>query len=81
MLPYVLGVKSIIYSVKREEKIGMSYDPWTSDEYIEEWGTEEQKKQLAERRERMQEFLKGIQVLTVEEAMKRSFNFDYLQNK
>ena len=59
----------------------MSYDPWTSDEYIEEWGTEEQKKQLAERRERMQEFLKGIQVLTVEEATKRSFNFDYLQNK
>lgn len=74
-------VKSIIYSVKREEKVDMSYDPWTSDEYIEEWGTEEQKKQLAERRERMQEFLKDIQVLSVEEAMKRSFNFDYLQNK
>lgn len=49
----------------------MSYDPWTSDEYIEKWGTEEQKKQLAERRERMQEFLKGIQVLTVEDAYKR----------
>lgn len=59
----------------------MSYEPWTSDEYTEEWGTEEQKKQLTERRERMQEFLKDIQVLTVEEAMKRSFNFDYLQNK
>lgn len=71
----------IIYGVKREEKIDMSYDPWTSDEYIEEWGTEEQKKQLAERRERIQEFLKDIQVLTVEEVMKRSFNFDYLQNK
>ena len=59
----------------------MSYDPWTSDEYIEEWGTEEQKKQLAERRERMQEFLKSIQILTVEDAIKRSFNFDYFQNK
>lgn len=59
----------------------MSYDPHYSDESIEEWGTEEQKKQLAERRERMQEFLKDIQVLTVEEVMKRSFNFDYLQNK
>lgn len=49
----------------------MSYDLYYSDEYIEEWGTEEQKKQLAERRERMQEFLKDIQVLTVEEAYKR----------
>lgn len=59
----------------------MSYDPWTSDEFIEEWGTEKQKKQLADRRERMQEFLKGIQVLTAEDAIKRSFNFDYFQNK
>ena len=59
----------------------MSYDPWTSDEYIEEWGTEEQKKQLADRRERIQEFLKDIQILTVEDAIKRSFNFDYFQNK
>jgi len=59
----------------------MSYDPWTSDEFIEEWGTEEQKKQLADRRERMQQFLKDIQVLTVEDAIKRSFNFDYFQNK
>lgn len=59
----------------------MSYDPWTSDEFIEEWGTDEQKKQLADRRERMQEFLKDIQVLTVEDAIKRSFNFDYFQNK
>lgn len=59
----------------------MSYDPHCSDEFIEEWGTGGQKKQLAERRERVQEFLKDIQVLTVEEAMKRSFNFDYLQNK
>lgn len=49
----------------------MSYDPWTSDEYIEEWGTEEQKKQIAERRERTQEFLKDIEVLTAEEAYKR----------
>lgn len=49
----------------------MSYDLWTSDEFIEEWGTEEQKKQLAERRERMQEFLKDVQVLTVEDAYKR----------
>lgn len=49
----------------------MGYDPWASDEFIEEWGTEEQKKQLAERRERMQEFLKDIQVLTVEDAYKR----------
>lgn len=49
----------------------MSYNPWTSDEFIEEWGTEEQKKQLAERRKRMQEFLKDIQVLTVEDAYKR----------
>ena len=49
----------------------MSYDPWTSDEYIEEWGTESQKKELGERRERMQEFLKDIQVLTVEDAYKR----------
>ena len=49
----------------------MSYDPHCSDEFIEEWGTEEQKKQLAERRERMQEFLKDVQVLTVEEAYKR----------
>lgn len=59
----------------------MSYGPWTSDEFIEEWGTEEQKKQLADRRERMQEFLKDIEVLTVEDAIKRSFNFDYFQNK
>lgn len=59
----------------------MSYDPWTSDEFIEEWGTEEQKKQLKERRERIQEFLKDIQVLNVEDAIKRSFNFDYFQNK
>lgn len=72
---------SIIYSVKREEKVDMSYDPWTSDKFIEEWGTEEQKKQLADRRERMQEFLKDIQVLTAEDAIKRSFNFDYFQNK
>lgn len=49
----------------------MSYDPWTSDEFVEEWGTEEQKEQLAERRERMQEFLKDVQVLTVEDAYKR----------
>lgn len=49
----------------------MSYDPWTSDEFIEEWGTEEQKKQLEERRERMQEFLKDIQVLSIEDAYKR----------
>lgn len=49
----------------------MSYDPWNSDEFIEEWGTEEQKKQLADRRERMQEFLKDIQVLTAEDAYKR----------
>lgn len=49
----------------------MSYDPWTNDEFIEEWGTEEQKKQLKERRERMQEFLKDIQVLTVEDVYKR----------
>lgn len=34
-------------------------------------GTEEEKKQLKERRERMQEFLKDIQVLTVEDAYKR----------
>lgn len=59
----------------------MSYDPHYSDKFIEEWGTEEQKKQLADRRERMQEFLKDIQVLTVEDAIKRSFNFDYFQNK
>ena len=49
----------------------MSYDPYYSDEYIEEWGTEEEKKQLVERRGRMQEFLKDIQVLTVEDAYKR----------
>lgn len=49
----------------------MSYDPYCSDEYVEEWGTEEQKKELKERRERMQEFLKDVQVLTVEEAYKR----------
>lgn len=59
----------------------MSYDPWTSDEFIEKLGTEEQKKQLADRRERMQEFLKDIRVLTAEDAIKRSFNFDYFQNK
>ncbi len=49
----------------------MRSDPYYSDEYIEEWGTDEQKKQLAEHRERMQEFLKDIQVLTVEDAYKR----------
>jgi hypothetical protein len=51
------------------------------DLFLEEWGTPEQKAQLADRRERMQEFLKDIQVLTVEDAIKRSFNFDYFQNK
>lgn len=59
----------------------MSYDPWTSDEFIEEWGTEEQKKQLTERRERMQEFLRDVPVLTIEEVMKRRFDFDNFQNK
>lgn len=51
------------------------------DLFIEDWGTPEQKAQLAERRKKMDEWLKDIPVLTIEEAMKRSFNIDYFQNK
>ena len=66
---YRLGVTGTLTGAKAHEwqlmgLFGQIHRATTSAELME-------KKQLAERRERMQEFLKDIQVLTVEDAYKR----------
>jgi len=43
------------------------------DEFIERFGTEEQKKELKERQERLDKWVSQFPVLTLEEALKRSF--------
>ena len=46
---------------------------YTQDDYIKQFGTDEQKKELQERRVRLDEWLKQFPVISCEEAMARSF--------
>lgn len=51
----------------------MSNKDFTHEDYIEQFGTEEQKKEWQERKEKFEEWINQFPVLTLEEAMKQTF--------
>ena len=54
----------------------MTNKVFMEDDYIEKFGTEEQKKELHERRERLDRWVNQFAVMTMEEALKRSFDME-----
>lgn len=53
----------------------------TYEQHLEMFGTEEERHKWKAQQEKFQEWIEQIPMTNIEEVMKRSFNFDYLQNK